>query len=77
MGGRFWVFIGNGSVLSRAERHIGRSLRFRWWGHFFNQHVLRTQVFRLGFGGLLDETDDIGLDSRFAQRAKRMVAASI
>ena len=28
--GTFLVFIGNGSVLSGAERHIGRSLRFRW-----------------------------------------------
>ena len=28
--------IGNGSVLSRAERHIGRSLRFRWWVSTFD-----------------------------------------
>ena len=36
------VFIGNGSVLSRAERHIGRSLRFRWWAVVFNRGALRT-----------------------------------
>ena len=35
-------FIGNGSGLSRAERHIGRSLRFRWEGHVFNRGILRT-----------------------------------
>ena len=29
-------FIGNSSVLSRAERHIGRSLRFRWWVSAFD-----------------------------------------
>ena len=29
-GGTRLVFAGNGSVLSRAERHTGRSLRFRW-----------------------------------------------
>ena len=29
-GGTCLVFAGNGSVLSRAERHTGRSLRFRW-----------------------------------------------
>ena len=34
--------IGNGSVLSRAERHIGRSLRFRWWAGVFNRGVLWT-----------------------------------
>ena len=28
--GDVFGFIGNGSVLSGAERHIGRSLRFRW-----------------------------------------------
>ena len=33
-------FIGNGSVLSRAERHIGRSLRFRWWVGVFNRGIL-------------------------------------
>ena len=34
--------VGNGSVLSGAERHIGRSLRFRWWVGVFNRGVLRT-----------------------------------
>ena len=28
------------------ERHIGRSLRFRWWGCFFNRRVLKTSAFR-------------------------------
>ena len=36
------IFIGNSSVLKRAERHIGRSLRFRWWVGIFNQRILRT-----------------------------------
>ena len=40
--GAFLFFIGNGSVLKRAERHIGRSLRFRWWADVFNRGVLRT-----------------------------------
>ena len=30
MTGGVFCIIGNSSVLSRAERHIGRSLRFRW-----------------------------------------------
>ena len=29
--GTFLVFVETSSVLSGAERHIGRSLRFRWW----------------------------------------------
>ena len=33
---------GNSSVLSGAERHIGRSLRFRWWAVLFNRRILRT-----------------------------------
>ena len=37
-----------GSVLSGAERHIGRSLRFRWWVGVFNRWILRTGVFFLG-----------------------------
>ena len=48
-GGTCLVFIGNSSVLSRAERHIGRSLRFRWWVGVFNQGVLRTNVYDVRF----------------------------
>ena len=40
-GGTCLVFIGNSSVLSRAERHIGRSLRFRCLVHVFNRGDLR------------------------------------
>ena len=40
--GTFPVFIENNSVLSRAERHIGRSLRVRCLVTFFNRRVLRT-----------------------------------
>ena len=36
------VFIGSSSILKRAERHIGRSLRFRWWVSVFNRRILRT-----------------------------------
>ena len=35
-------FIGNSSVLSRAERHIGRSLRFSCLVGVFNRGILRT-----------------------------------
>ena len=41
MTGGVFCIIGNSSVLSRAERHIGRSLRFRWEGHVFNRGILR------------------------------------
>ena len=39
-----WVlgFVVNGSVLKRAERHIGRSLRFRWGVGVFSRGVLWT-----------------------------------
>ena len=42
MTGGVFCIIGNSSVLSRAERHIGRSLRFRWEGHVFSRGILRT-----------------------------------
>ena len=33
------AFFENSSVLSRAERHIGRSLRFRWRADVFNRGI--------------------------------------
>ena len=41
-------FVGNGSVLKRAERHIGRSLRFLV-GVLFNLGILRTGVYGVAF----------------------------
>ena len=50
--GTFLVFIGNCSVLSGAERHIGRSLRFRWQVDVFNRGILRTCGFSVrGYAG--------------------------
>ena len=51
--------IGNGSVLSRAERHIGRSLRFRWWVGVFNRGIPRTGVYE----------GDVSTDSPAVSRA--------
>lgn len=48
MTGGVFCIIGNSSVLSRAERHIGRSLRFRWEGHVFNRGILRVDVDHMG-----------------------------
>ena len=48
MTGGVFCIIGNSSVLSRAERHMGRSLRFRWEGHVFNQGILRTDGDHMG-----------------------------
>ena len=48
MTGGVFCIIGNSSGLSRAERHIGRSLRFRWEGHVFNRGILRVDVDHMG-----------------------------
>ena len=46
-GGTFSGIVGNSSVLSGAERHIGRSLRFRWWVGVFNRGILKTGVYEV------------------------------
>jgi len=48
MTGDVFCIIGNSSVLSRAEWHIGRSLRFRWEWHVFNRGILRVDVDHMG-----------------------------
>ena len=68
-GGTFSVFIGNGSVLSGAERHIGRSLRFRWWAVVFNRGVLRTGSAALRIAETMGAVSLVG--GRFGPRGSK------